>query len=216
VSAWRGSRLAEVQARRSRKQADSRPETPPRSEFSDSLHTVQIDEVDGKSHAEGMHGQDREDPQSSPDKKMLAPEQSLIACWSAVGDFHAGWQDRAACEIEYLEANIRCSLASSEAISHLRNDPANNSSGCLRPIRMRGAAGCRVGQPANICGADADSRMRRVWSSKLLRTPPVDLRSPTASSAFIFNPPTPRAMWRVREPACYRMSCHPGYSCIRS
>jgi hypothetical protein len=51
---------------------------------------IQIDKVDGKLHAYGMHGLTRYDPKALARSKTLASQQALAALWTAVGNFEAG------------------------------------------------------------------------------------------------------------------------------
>ena len=82
------------------------PETgrqPPRRHFAhklpDSLLAVEIDEVDGEAHPEGVYGFAGHDPQPLPASETLAPKQTLIALWTAIGYFHASSEYRIARQV---------------------------------------------------------------------------------------------------------------------
>jgi hypothetical protein len=58
-------------------------------ELPDSLLAVQVNQIDGEAHPEGVYGFTRDDPQTFPGGETLTPQQSLIALWTAIGYFHA-------------------------------------------------------------------------------------------------------------------------------
>jgi hypothetical protein len=85
-------------------------ETPGRhcvANFLDAVIAIQINQVDWKSHGEGVNSFTRDDPKTFSGSERLSAQQTLIALWSAVGDFHAGGKEGLARHIQDAHAHIR-------------------------------------------------------------------------------------------------------------
>ena len=55
--------------------------------FENAVLAIEINEVDGEAHAEGVHGFAGNDPQALAGREPLAAQEPLVAAQSAIGDF---------------------------------------------------------------------------------------------------------------------------------
>ena len=73
----------------------------------DSVPAIQIDQVNGELHEEGVYGFTGEDPQAFSGSQPRAPQQALATPGTAVGHFQAGGKHSMAGEICDLQAGLR-------------------------------------------------------------------------------------------------------------
>ena len=77
-------------------------ETPGANTTSDFLHffaAIDVHEVDGEFHEEGMDGATGHNPESSSGGEAGTPEQALVASGGGIGDFQTGHEFGAASEV---------------------------------------------------------------------------------------------------------------------
>jgi hypothetical protein len=88
---------------------------------------VQIHEVDGEAHAEGVHGFAGKYPQALAGSEPFAAQQALSALFAFVGDFRAVGQYRLASEVADAHTKVRSFPAAREPVEYARKDPGRQS-----------------------------------------------------------------------------------------
>jgi hypothetical protein len=81
---------------------------------------VKIHKVDGKAHANGVHGFAGKYPQALAQSELLTAQQALPALLASVGDIDALGQYRLPSDIGNAHTKIRGFSATHEAVKYVR------------------------------------------------------------------------------------------------
>jgi len=102
------------------------------------LISVQVDKVDGESHAEGVHRFTGDDPQTFSGRETTPSEQAFPARCTMIRDLHRASENGPPCEIQDFESRV-------EARPRVADDVVPNLTGEIHDKRF---TPCLKGTPA--------------------------------------------------------------------